>query len=220
MTGINHAYSRLDSDRPHDAFSRTLDFVRFPGAEAAERARRERAVAVRARLAVLAADGTRRQDDLHRLAHAGTEPTLRAESMHRLADLREESADRHDELAVLEPGQTEAHRTAAAQARDRAAHDREFAELLAPQDPITALRRESRRHVQSLCGVQHVMTACVANPQPEQETDRPPPSGAERAAQSPSRRLIAARLTLAVRRTCAPNPALRDSPSTIGEPRG
>ncbi|GGN45269.1 hypothetical protein [Streptomyces fuscichromogenes] len=130
--------ARLDSLTPQaeagiaDAFSRALDAVRFPGAEAAERARRERAVTVRAGLAY--AETRRRQDHLHRLARDGAEPGERAAALRSLADLREESAERYDELAVLEPDHAEAHRTAAAQARDHAAHDREFAALLARQD--------------------------------------------------------------------------------------
>jgi hypothetical protein len=132
-TILNRSYARLADDRPADAFSRALDAVRFPGAEAAERARHERAVTVRARLAALAATEQRRQDDLHRLARDVAAPADRAAVLRHLAELREESAERHDELAGLEPDHTDTHRAAAAQARDRAAHDREFATLLAPQ---------------------------------------------------------------------------------------
>ncbi|MFE2684492.1 hypothetical protein [Streptomyces mirabilis] len=132
--GLDVAYARFASDRPADAFSRALDAVRFPGAEATERARRERAVTVRARLAGLADAETRRQDHLHRLARDGAEPAERAAALRNLADLREERAERHDELAGLEPDHADSHRGAATQARDRAAHDREFAALLAPQD--------------------------------------------------------------------------------------
>ncbi|MGW2725376.1 hypothetical protein [Streptomyces sp. NPDC001492] len=133
-TVLNLGYARLADDRPADAFSRALDAVRFPGAEAAERARRERAVTVRASLAGLADAENRRQDHLHRLARDGAEPAERAAALRSLAELREESAERHDELAGLEPDHADSHRSAAAQARDRAAHDREFAALLAPQD--------------------------------------------------------------------------------------
>ncbi|WP_105973667.1 hypothetical protein [Streptomyces geranii] len=138
-TVLNVGYARLADDRPADAFSRALDAVRFPGAEAAERARRERAVTVKARLAALAATEQRRQDDLHRLARDGAAPADRAETLRDLADLREENAERHDELAGLEPDHADTHRAAAVQARDRAAHDREFAALLTPQHtPATA----------------------------------------------------------------------------------
>ncbi|MFE2669246.1 hypothetical protein [Streptomyces mirabilis] len=131
-TVLNVGYARLADDRPADAFSRALDAVRFPGAEAAERARRERAVAARARLAALAEAETRRQDDLHRLARDGAAPAERSEALRALAELREENAERHDELAGLEPDHADTHRAAAVQARGHAAHDREFAALLAP----------------------------------------------------------------------------------------
>ncbi|WP_055631352.1 hypothetical protein [Streptomyces griseoruber] len=131
-TSLDIAHARFEGGQPGDTFSRALDAVRFPGAEAAERARRERAVTVRARLAALAATQDRRQDDLHRLARDGAAPAARAEVLRDLADLREESAERHDELAGLEPDHADAHRAAAVQARDRAAHDLEFAHLLAP----------------------------------------------------------------------------------------
>ncbi|MEU1516263.1 hypothetical protein ABZ490_29690 [Streptomyces sp. NPDC005811] len=74
---------------------------------------------------------------MHLLARDGAEPAERAAALRGLAELREESAERHYELAVLEPDHAEAHRSAAAQARDRAAHAREFATLLAPQDTPT-----------------------------------------------------------------------------------
>ncbi|MCZ4515623.1 hypothetical protein O3Q52_47460, partial [Streptomyces sp. ActVer] len=61
-------------------------------------------------------------------------PAARAEALRRLAALREEAGERYEELAALEPETAGAHHDAAAQARDRAAHDREFAALLAPQD--------------------------------------------------------------------------------------
>ncbi|MFE7070439.1 hypothetical protein ACFU96_10165 [Streptomyces sp. NPDC057620] len=132
--GLDAAHARLaDDDDQQDTFSRALDAVRFPGAEAAERARHERAVSVRARLAVLATAEERGQDDLHRLARTAAAPADRATALRHLAALREEGAGRHDELAALEPETADTHRAAAAQARDRAAHDREFAALLALQ---------------------------------------------------------------------------------------
>ncbi|MCX4231797.1 hypothetical protein [Streptomyces ortus] len=136
--GLDAAHARAaDDDDQQHVFSRALDAVRFPGAEAAERARRERAVTVRARLAVLADTDGRHQDELHRLARTGAAPADRAAALHHLAALREETAERHAELARLEPDTADTHHTAAAQARDRAAHDREFAALLTSQDTPT-----------------------------------------------------------------------------------
>ncbi|MFC8660706.1 hypothetical protein [Streptomyces sp. NPDC057199] len=137
-TVLNVTYARLADDRPVDAFSRTLDAVRFPGAEAAERARRERAVTVRARLAALAATEHRSQDDLHQMARDGAAPADRAAALRHLAELREENAERHAELAGLEPDHADTHHVVAAQARDRASHDREFAALLNPGLTTTA----------------------------------------------------------------------------------
>ncbi|MGA6224907.1 hypothetical protein ACPESV_31780 [Streptomyces umbrinus] len=104
-------------------------------AEVTERARRERAVTVWARLAVLATAENRRTGELHHLTRDGAGPAARAEALRRPAALREEAAERYEELAALEPETAGAHHDATAQARDRAAHDREFAALLAPQTP-------------------------------------------------------------------------------------
>ncbi|WP_406462159.1 hypothetical protein OH768_43640 [Streptomyces sp. NBC_01622] len=89
-------------------------------AEAAERARRERAVTVRACLAVLATSEDRRTDELHHLTRDGAGPAARGEALRRLAAPREEAAERYEELAALEPGTAGAHHDAAAQAHDRA----------------------------------------------------------------------------------------------------
>ncbi|MET9562505.1 hypothetical protein [Streptomyces tauricus] len=132
--GLDAAHARAADDDQPDVFSRALDAVRFPGAEAAERARRERAVTVRARLAVLADADDRRTADLHGLSRDSAAPADRAAALHDLAALREEAAERHAELAHLEPDTASTHQAAADQARDRAAQDREFAHLLAPQD--------------------------------------------------------------------------------------
>ncbi|WP_413754792.1 hypothetical protein [Streptomyces sp. MMBL 11-3] len=118
--GLDAAHARHADDDQQDVFSRALDAVRSPGAEAAERARRERAATVRARLAA---------------------PAARAEALHQLAALREEAAERHDGLAHLEPDTADTHQAAATQARDRAAQDREFAHLLASQAPDLGRRK-------------------------------------------------------------------------------
>ncbi|MEU1516256.1 hypothetical protein ABZ490_29655 [Streptomyces sp. NPDC005811] len=121
-TSLDLAYARFEGTEPNGAFSRVLDAVRFPGVEAAARARRERAVTVRARLAALAATEDRRQGDLHRLTRDGAEAAARAAALCHLAE--RDHADTHS--------------AAAAQARDLAAHDREFAALLHLQDTASA----------------------------------------------------------------------------------
>jgi len=131
---LNVTHHRRDPEtHPSDAFSSGLDAVRFPGAEAAELARRERVAGVRARLVALQNQLDAAEAAFRDLTDRHAAPADRAEALHRQADLREETAGLYDQLSELEPGElADVHRTRAELGRAAAASDREYAELLAP----------------------------------------------------------------------------------------
>ncbi|SEB31425.1 hypothetical protein SAMN04490357_0160 [Streptomyces misionensis] len=103
-----HASRRLD--HPADAVSSCLDAVRFPGAVAAEAARRERAAALHARLEPLDAWLSGSYDEWRLLTEGGARPETRAAVLTRQAAPEEEIAAVYEELTAA---------------------DREYAELLA-----------------------------------------------------------------------------------------
>ncbi|NGO40646.1 hypothetical protein [Streptomyces ureilyticus] len=126
-------HRRDPENHPEHAFSLGLDAVRFPGAEAAAQARRERAAGLRARLVVLQNQLAAAEAVFRDLTDQRAAPADRAEALHRQADLREETAALYDQLSELEPGELAGvHRTRAELGRAAAAADREYAELLAP----------------------------------------------------------------------------------------
>ncbi|MFI5689930.1 hypothetical protein [Streptomyces sp. NPDC051636] len=128
---LDHAYARLNPDHAH-AFSSTLNAVRFPEQEA-DRVRREQAAATGDRLRRL----RETTDRLSRDFHAATAPAARASLLRRRASAQDEAAQLLTDLAMLEPDLADEHRSAAGQCEAQAAADREFADLLQPQDTPT-----------------------------------------------------------------------------------
>ncbi|MGW7256763.1 hypothetical protein [Streptomyces sp. NPDC054834] len=135
---VDAAYARQDPEHAADAFSSGLDAVRFPGAEAAERARRERAAAIRDRLDDLDAEIRLLHARFRTVTTDGAAPAARAPLLHRRADVHDEAARLLEELGRLEPDQATDHRARAEEHRHATVADREFAGLLDPQDTITA----------------------------------------------------------------------------------
>ncbi|MGW2287015.1 hypothetical protein [Streptomyces phaeochromogenes] len=108
--------------------------ARFPGAEAAERARTERAAATYARLAELA-DETRLLRTRFRTQSAdGGTAADRAALLRSRASVQDEAARLLEELSSLEPELADGHHARADETRAAAAADLEFAALLALQD--------------------------------------------------------------------------------------
>ncbi|MDX3524718.1 hypothetical protein [Streptomyces scabiei] len=143
VAALDAAYARLDADHPRNALSSGLDAIRFPGAEATERARTERAAATHSRLAELS-DGTRllRTRLRARTADGGT-PVDRATLLRSRAAVQNEGARLLDELAALEPELADEYRTRVEEARTRveearslAAGDHEFPDLFAPPNTV------------------------------------------------------------------------------------
>ncbi|WP_055524777.1 hypothetical protein [Streptomyces graminilatus] len=115
--------------------------MRFPGAEAAELARRERVAGLRARLVALQNQRDAARAAFRDLTDRRAAPADRAEALHRQADLYDETAGLCDQLSELEPGEpADVHSTRAEVIRAGAASDGEYAGLLAPQHtPASAL---------------------------------------------------------------------------------
>lgn len=134
---LDEVYAGLHPGHPADAVSSGLDAVRYPGAEAAENARRERAAALHDRLNSLSGQ----LDDVHakfrRLTDAAASPSARADSLRAQAALLEEAAALYEELTGAEPELADEHSARSEQRRGDAAGDREYAELLASRDQTT-----------------------------------------------------------------------------------
>ncbi|MFD4341765.1 hypothetical protein ACFWPP_31850 [Streptomyces anulatus] len=128
---LDQVYADLDSRHSQDAVSSGLDAVRFPGAAAAEAARRARAQGLHTRLSVLDERLTTAYDEWQLLNDAGARPEARAEALHLLAALNEESAALYEELTGAEPELADEHRNSAERARTSVTSNREYAELLA-----------------------------------------------------------------------------------------
>ncbi|MFF9638713.1 hypothetical protein ACF1D2_29555 [Streptomyces bacillaris] len=128
---LDQVYADLDSRHSQDAVSSGLEAVRFPGAAAAEAARRERATGLHARLAVFNEQLTTAYAEWKLLNDAGARPGARVEALARLATLNEEIADLYEELTGAEPELADEHRNSAERARTSVTSNREYAELLA-----------------------------------------------------------------------------------------
>ncbi|MFI6125382.1 hypothetical protein ACIBCU_37670 [Streptomyces sp. NPDC051064] len=135
---LDRVYAAHDPRHPQDAVSSGLDAVRFPGAVAAEAARRERATGLHARLAVFNKQLSTAYSDWSLLNDAGARPEARAEVLTRLAAIHEEAAALYEELTGVEPELADEHRDNAEQARRNSASHREHAELLAVAVPTEA----------------------------------------------------------------------------------
>ncbi|RZD62917.1 hypothetical protein C0Q58_14335 [Streptomyces albidoflavus] len=118
-------------NRSLDAVSSGLDAVRFPGAVAAEAARRERAAGLHARIEPLGKQVSALLEQRRLLANAGAQPQARAEVQFRLAAVYEERGALHEELTAAEPELGDEHRVNAETDRAYASSNREHAELLA-----------------------------------------------------------------------------------------
>ncbi|MDN3262883.1 hypothetical protein QWJ26_24365 [Streptomyces sp. CSDS2] len=128
---LDRVHADRHPDHPQDAVSSGLDAVRFPGAVAAEAARRERAAALYARIEPLDARLARLSDEWRLLTEGGARPEARAAVLTSQAALEEETAALYEELTAAEPELADEHRESAERARSNAAADREYAELLA-----------------------------------------------------------------------------------------
>ncbi|MFJ2110072.1 hypothetical protein ACIOHH_36545 [Streptomyces microflavus] len=135
---LDRVYADHDPRHPQDAVSSGLDAVRFPGAAAAEAARRERATDLHTRLNVLNKQVSTAYKEWSLLDDAGARPEARAEVLTRLAALLEEVAALYEELTGAEPELADEHRDNAEQARRNSASRREHAELLAGAAPTEA----------------------------------------------------------------------------------
>ncbi|MFE7840148.1 hypothetical protein ACFU53_30055 [Streptomyces sp. NPDC057474] len=131
VVSLDAAYARIDPDRPRDAFSSGLDAFRFPGAEAAEKARVERAAATHARLAELADEARLLRTRFRTRSADGGSAADRAALLRSRASVQDEGARLLEELTGLEPELADEYRVRAEEARSLAAADREFADLLA-----------------------------------------------------------------------------------------
>ncbi|MEV5203230.1 hypothetical protein [Streptomyces sp. NPDC053720] len=128
---LDEVYADQNPEHPADAVSSGLDAVRFPGAIAAEAARRERAAGLHARLAPLNDQLGTAYAEWTLLNDGGARPKARAAVLTRLAALNEEVAALHEELTGAEPELADEHRSSAERARSSVASNREYAELLA-----------------------------------------------------------------------------------------
>ncbi|MFE7427441.1 hypothetical protein [Streptomyces sp. NPDC057545] len=128
---LDQVHADRHPDHRADAVSSGLDAVRFPGAVAAEAARRERAAGLHARLAPLNDQLSTAYAEWSLLNDGGARPKARAAVLIRLAALNEEVAALHEELTGAEPELADEHRSSAEQARSNVASNREYAELLA-----------------------------------------------------------------------------------------
>ncbi|TGZ12408.1 hypothetical protein DV517_75030 [Streptomyces sp. S816] len=128
---LDKVHASRRRDHPADAVSSGLDAVRFPGAVAAETARRERAAALYAQLEPLDARLRGLYEEWRLLTEGGARPEARAAVLIRQAALEEEIAALYEELTAAEPELADEHRGSAERYRSNAAADREYAELLA-----------------------------------------------------------------------------------------
>ncbi|MGN4160286.1 hypothetical protein ACRWOO_11475 [Streptomyces sp. NEAU-PBA10] len=129
---LDEVYAKHDCGNPaSDAVSSGLDAVRFPGAVAAEAARRERAAGLHARLTALRHQLTSLHEQHRLLSDGGARPQARAEVQARQSATYEEQAALYEELTAAEPELADEHRANAETGRAFAASTREYAELLA-----------------------------------------------------------------------------------------
>lgn len=136
---LDALYAAQHPDHPQDAVSSGLDAVRFPGAVAAEAARRDRAAGLHTRLASCAAELRGAREESRLLTEGGARPDARAAVLARQAALREESAALYEELTAAEPQLADEHHTSAERARGAAASAREYADLLTARAEEAAL---------------------------------------------------------------------------------
>lgn len=127
---LDRVHADRHPDHPQDAVSSGLDAVRFPGAVAAEAARRERAAGLHARLVPLTGQLSDAYAEWRLLTDGGARPEARAAVLTRLAALNEEIAALYEELTGAEPELADEHRSSAEQASSSVASNREYAELL------------------------------------------------------------------------------------------
>lgn len=131
---LDKVYARLHPDHPDDAVSSGLDAVRFPGAEAAENARRARAAALHERLNTLGGRINELATEFRTLTDTSAPASVRAEVLRAQAALQEEAAALYEELTGAEPELADEHRARSERCRGDAAGDREYADLLASRD--------------------------------------------------------------------------------------
>ncbi|WP_141662965.1 hypothetical protein [Streptomyces sp. Wb2n-11] len=128
---LDRKHADQHPDHSENAVSSGLDAVRFPGAAAAEAARRERATGLHARLASLITQLHGMHKELSLLTEAGARPEARAAVLTQQADLEEVMAAVYEELTGAEPELADEHRARAERARANTVAEREYAELLA-----------------------------------------------------------------------------------------
>ncbi|MFF8293652.1 hypothetical protein ACF068_31210 [Streptomyces sp. NPDC016309] len=137
---LDQVHADRHPDHPKDAVSSGLDAVRFPGAVAAEAARRERAQGLHHRLALLRDRLTVLHDEQRLLTEGDARPEARAAVLTRLADAEQEVADLYDELTGAEPELADDHRARAERSRANTVSCREYAELLTANATTEAAR--------------------------------------------------------------------------------
>ncbi|MGI5484866.1 hypothetical protein [Streptomyces lavendofoliae] len=137
---LDRVHTNRHPDHPKDAVSSGLDAVRFPGAVAAEAARRERAKGLHARLALLRDQLTGLHNEQRVLTEGDARPEARAAVLTRLADVEQQAADLYDELTGAEPELADDHRAGAERSRANTLSFREYAQLLAADATTEAAR--------------------------------------------------------------------------------
>lgn len=128
---LDRVHADRNPDHSQDAVSSGLDAVRFPGAAAAEAARRERAAGLHAQMAPLNSQLIRLDRELQLLTEGGARPEARSAVLAQQADLSEKVAALYEELAGAEPELADEHHSRAERTRAHAVSAREYAELLA-----------------------------------------------------------------------------------------
>ncbi|MGA5578359.1 hypothetical protein ACPCK9_26490 [Streptomyces koyangensis] len=138
---LDRVYAEHSHDNPApDAVSSGLDAVRFPGAIAAEAARRERAAGLHARLSALHDQLSSLLEQHRLLSDGGARPQARAEVQARQSAVYAERAALYEELTAAEPELADEHRAEAETDRAFAADTREYAELLAAKSEDEAAK--------------------------------------------------------------------------------
>ncbi|AKZ59554.1 hypothetical protein SAM23877_6509 [Streptomyces ambofaciens ATCC 23877] len=127
---LDRVYARRMDDQRGAAVSSGLDAVRFPGAVAAERARRERAADLHHRLEAITTQYRASIDRLKQLTDDRADPGERAAVLRRRAVLQDQMSDLYDDLTGAEPELADEHRATCERYRADATADREYADLL------------------------------------------------------------------------------------------
>ncbi|MFF8387771.1 hypothetical protein ACF053_29595 [Streptomyces kanasensis] len=127
---LDQVYADCHPGHPQRVVSSGLDAVRFPGAVAAEAARRERAKGLHARLKPLQDRILSLNEEWNLLTAGAARPKARAAVLIRQAETYQEMADLYEELTGAEPELADEHRTNAESSCAAVLSSREYAELL------------------------------------------------------------------------------------------